>query len=84
MVYNEMKIVLILTARRFRITPAYEEWGKLNGRRRGWVETLFGGYFAGGREVEEQVLGDRAYQTERAGTHPKNGYPCRVELLQNE
>ncbi|KAF2790581.1 cytochrome P450 [Melanomma pulvis-pyrius CBS 109.77] len=74
MVYNEMRIVLVLTARRFCITPAYEEWGRLHGWRRGWAETLFGG----------RVFGDRAYQTEKAGTHPKNGYPRRIEALQNE
>lgn len=82
MVYNEMRIVLILTARRFSITPAYEEWGTLNGWRRGYMQKVFGGRTTGWWGVDEQVFGDRAYQTEQAGTHPKNGYPCRVEVSQ--
>jgi hypothetical protein len=73
MVYNEMRIVLVLTARRWRVMPAYRE------REGGWAERIFGS----SRGVEE-VCGDRAYQTEKAGTHPKDGYPCRVEVVRDD
>lgn len=64
---NEIKVVLIMTARSFEIRPAYEEYDVLKGRK------------GGGRGVTA-YRGDRAYQTERAGAHPSEGYPCRVSL----
>ncbi|PVH99414.1 cytochrome P450 [Periconia macrospinosa] len=84
MVYNEMRIVLILTARKFIIKPAYEEWRTLHRWKREWIETFSGDESSARWEIDEHVFGDRAYQTEKAGTHPKNGYPCRVEVLHNE
>jgi cytochrome P450 len=71
----EIRIVLILTARRFRFEPAYEEWDEIQARKRSWWGALmlrFGG------EEKKAVHGDRVYQTEKAGTHPSDGYPCRV------
>ncbi|KAF2661117.1 cytochrome P450 [Lophiostoma macrostomum CBS 122681] len=32
----------------------------------------------------DTVRGDRVFQTEKAGTHPSDGYPCRVDMLTME
>ncbi|KAF2469381.1 cytochrome P450 [Lindgomyces ingoldianus] len=80
LVYNEMRIALVLTARRFIVQPAYEEWDELQAMNMGFLKTL--GKRLGVVATEPNtVYGDRAYQTDTAGTHPKDGYPCRVELL---
>ncbi|EPE37167.1 Cytochrome P450 [Glarea lozoyensis ATCC 20868] len=76
---NEMRIVLIMTARKFNITPAYEEWDEIQHRAIGWWARIRSGIW--GKDINT-VNGDRAYQTEKAGTHPSDGYPCRVELVQ--
>ncbi|PKY00379.1 putative cytochrome P450 [Aspergillus campestris IBT 28561] len=64
LVFREIQAVLALTVREFDVKPAYEEWDAM---RAGW-----------GGEGVKTVWGDRAYQTDRAGTHPADGYPCRV------
>ncbi|KAF1956349.1 cytochrome P450 [Byssothecium circinans] len=76
LVYSEMKTVLVMTARTFKISPAYEEWDKMKVGNKGWLDRL--GFVKRGPKT---VHGDRAYQTDKAGTHPADGYPCRVELL---
>jgi hypothetical protein len=76
---NEIKIVLILAARTFEVTPAYEEWDRKQEQKRTfWQKTA---RWAGGEDINT-VYGDRAYQSEKAGTHPADGYPCRVTVLQ--
>lgn len=75
LVWNEIQIALILTLRMFDITPAYEEFDR--NRRMGVVEGLKAKVFG---EPVRTVHGDRAYQTEKAGTHPADGYPCRVTM----
>lgn len=79
LVYNEMRVVLVMTARTFAITPAYDEWDAMNNQP---------GLLAGLRQWAglsqpgpRTVHGERAYQTEKAGTHPADGYPCRVALV---
>jgi cytochrome P450 len=72
---NEIRIVLILAVRKFSIKPAYEEWDDIQTEREAsWskiASRLLG-------EKLNKVRGDRAYQTEKAGTHPSDGYPCIV------
>jgi hypothetical protein len=67
--------VLILAVRKFSIKPAYEEWDDIQTEREAsWskiASRLLG-------EKLNKVRGDRAYQTEKAGTHPSDGYPCIV------
>ncbi|EPE32645.1 Cytochrome P450 [Glarea lozoyensis ATCC 20868] len=77
LVYNEIRIVMIMTVRMFDVKPAYEEWDAMREREIGvlgrFKKSVFG-------EPVKTVRGDRAYQTEKAGTHPADGYPCRISL----
>ncbi|KAF2475930.1 cytochrome P450 [Lindgomyces ingoldianus] len=79
LVYNEMRIVLVLTARLFDIRPVYDEFDARNAAEESWVKR---GLKSVGvlKEPLKTVNGERAYQTEKAGTHPADGYPCRVEM----
>jgi hypothetical protein len=81
LVYNEMRIVLILTARTFDIQPAYEEWDTLQLENEGWLMRLARQLGLKGQEIKT-VRGERAYQTVKAGAHPADGYPCRVAFLE--
>jgi hypothetical protein len=76
---TELKVILVMCARSFTIEPAYEEWDRLQEAKCGlWGKScncLFG-------EDIKTVNGDRAYQSEKAGTHPADGYPCRVSLAE--
>ncbi|ORX89938.1 cytochrome P450 [Clohesyomyces aquaticus] len=74
---TEMKLVLILTARTFDIQPAYQEFDEEGNRNRGWIER--GMTSLGFKHEQLKTLnGDRAFQTEKAGAHPSDGYPCRI------
>lgn len=76
---NELRIVMILTARSFEVTPAYEEWDTLQiGKEGVWTKVV---RWVAGKEVD-RVKGDRAYQMDKAGAHPSEGYPCRVSLAE--
>jgi len=77
LVWNEIQIALILTLRTFDIVPAYEEWDAI--RKKGIIQDLKAKFLG---EPVKTVHGDRAYQTEKAGTHPADGYPCRVTTSQ--
>lgn len=79
LVYNEMRTVLVMTARTFVVTPAYDEWDKLQAENRWWGARL-SRKLRVVNETRKTVHGDRAYQTEKAGTHPADGYPCHVSL----
>ncbi|KAL4808550.1 cytochrome P450 [Aspergillus unguis] len=79
LVYNEMRIVLVLTARTFNIQPAYDEWDALKLQTEGLVPKL--ARWLGLENPLKTVHGERAYQTDKAGTHPADGYPCRVTLI---
>jgi hypothetical protein len=76
----ELKVILVLCARSFTVDPAYEEWDKLQEEKRG----LWGKFcdWLLGEEIKT-VNGNRAYQSEKAGTHPADGYPCRVALVKD-
>lgn len=79
LVYNEMRIVLVMTVRMFDIKPAYDEWDALNSDKRGVLSKL--AVWMGVANQIKHVNGERAYQSEKAGTHPADGYPCRVSLV---
>jgi cytochrome P450 len=81
LVYNEIRIVIIMTARTFDIRNAYEEWDEIKREQRTGLEKVKIAIL--GKPVRT-VHGDRACQTEKAGTHPADGYPCRVSLRTDE
>ncbi|KAF7854227.1 hypothetical protein EAF04_010524 [Stromatinia cepivora] len=77
--FDEMRVVLVMTARRFAVQPAYNEWDRIQAQKQGlWTE--INRFFT--RSKPNTIHGDRAYQTELAGTHPSDGYPCRVSLVE--
>ncbi|KAF2180348.1 cytochrome P450 [Zopfia rhizophila CBS 207.26] len=78
LVYNEMRILMIMTARVIDIKPAYDEWDALKEKEVGLFARVVR-KFAG--EPIKTVHGDRAYQTKKVGTHPANGYPCHVDIV---
>jgi cytochrome P450 len=80
LVYAEMKTVLVMTVRNFKITPAYGEWDARKMAREGRLERLMK-RIGLAKKSPKTVHGDRAYQTDKAGTHPADGYPCLIELL---
>lgn len=67
----EIKAVVILVARNFDFTPAYDEWQTK-------TKAIGLGILVPGGEPKH-VNGDRVYQTTGGGgSHPADGYPCRV------
>jgi len=80
LVYNELRIVLILTARAFDISPAYEEWDLMQRQNEGLLKRVARKWGLVGEKCKT-VMGERAYQTSLAGAHPADGYPCRVTLV---
>jgi cytochrome P450 len=80
LVLNEMRIVLIMTARTFEISPAYDEWDAEQRVKEGWWTKMMRRVGLKSEEIKT-VMGERAYQTSRAGAHPADGYPCRVALV---
>ncbi|KAF2008702.1 cytochrome P450 [Aaosphaeria arxii CBS 175.79] len=81
LVYNELRVALIMTARKFDIKPAYEEWDCREKSRQGIFVTMMETLGLKGEQYKT-VLGERAYQTSRSGAHPADRYPCRVSLAQ--
>jgi cytochrome P450 len=71
---NELRVSLIMTIREFDIQPAYEELDSLRER------ALASQWWPKKSTTINRVDGDRAYQTDTAGAHPSEGYPCRVTL----
>ncbi|KAL4914026.1 cytochrome P450 [Aspergillus aurantiobrunneus] len=80
LVYNEMRIVFVMTARIFAIKPAYDEWDAMKLANEGLFSRIVKWSGLAGNQIKT-VHGERAYQTEKAGTHPADGYPCRVALV---
>ncbi|CAI6334325.1 unnamed protein product [Periconia digitata] len=79
LVNNELRVAVIMTARKFDIKPAYDEWDSRRSEREGtWTRTMRTLCLKG--EEPKTVLGERAYQTARSGAHPADRYPCRVSL----
>jgi cytochrome P450 len=81
LVYNELRVALIMTVRSFNITPAYREWDAMKEANAGSLASLME-KFGFKSKVPNTVLGERAYQTTRPGAHPADRYPCRVSLAE--
>lgn len=81
LVLNELRVVLIMTARTFDITPAYDDWDAAQLKNRGPVQR-FAQWLSGDGQRSKTALGERVYQTSKAGGHPADGYPCRVSLAE--
>ncbi|KAF2111948.1 cytochrome P450 [Lophiotrema nucula] len=79
LVYTEMRVVLVMTARTFNIKPAYDEWDALQMKNESALKKV-GRTIGLVREGPRTYHGDRAYQSDKAGTHPVDGYPCRIYL----
>ena len=62
----ELKVILALTIREFKITDAYTEWDLQKGT---------------SKREREGVNGERAFQFLQGGGHSSAFYPCRVESL---
>jgi sterigmatocystin biosynthesis cytochrome P450 monooxygenase len=61
----ELKIALVMTARLFDITPAYDEWDRLHPRK--GIKTV-----EGNRAYQSEMGG--------GGAHPVDGFPVRIKL----
>jgi cytochrome P450 len=61
----ELKVALVMTARMFDITPAYEEWDKLHPRK--GIKTV-----DGNRAYQAEMGG--------GGAHPADGFPVKITL----
>ena len=68
-----------MTARTFEIKPAYYEWDALQAKNEGAMKK-FGRTIGLVKNGPRTYHGDRAYQSDKAGTHPVDGYPCRIHL----
>jgi cytochrome P450 len=80
LVLNEIRVVLVMTARKFNIQPAYEEWDAMQRAGEGLYTKVMRSLGLEGEAIKE-VSGERAYQTARSGAHPADRYPCRVNLI---
>ena len=74
----ELRLTLVMTVRTFSIVPAYEEWDAL--KPKGLLQGLLEGAGIPKRDPPT-IDGDRAYPIERGGAHPKDMYPCKLNLL---
>jgi cytochrome P450 len=61
----ELKVALVMTARMFDVTPAYEEWDKLHPRE--GIKTV-----DGNRAYQAEMGG--------GGAHPVDGFPVKITL----
>ena len=60
----EMKLVMVMTLRRFKITGAFKEWEN-----------------AQGMSGPDTVDGEIAYQSLDGTNRPRDGFPCRVTVI---
>lgn len=79
LVYAELTVVLVATARLFDVVPAYEEW---DARQQGNMRRGVARWWRQGSGGPGIAVGGRAYPTSRAGGYPAEGYPCRVSVRQ--
>ncbi|CAI0650529.1 unnamed protein product [Colletotrichum noveboracense] len=76
----EIKAVIMLVAREFDFTPAYQEWEASKSRQAAGENKIGLGVLLPG-SAPKHVNGDRVYQTTGGGgSHPADGYPCRVRF----
>jgi hypothetical protein len=60
-----LRISLVMLARKFDATPAYEEWNQIHGIP---------------QKRNCRFEGERAYQIGQVGAHPADGFPCRTAV----
>jgi hypothetical protein len=81
LVWNELRVAVILTCWDLEIRDAYDDFDAKQERELGFMQRtrrrLFG-------QPVRTVHGERAYQTDSAGLHPANGYPCYVNWSKSE
>ncbi|KAI8302699.1 hypothetical protein K4K61_007737 [Colletotrichum sp. SAR11_59] len=76
----EIKAVIMLVAREFDFTPAYQEWEASQSKQAVRENKIGLGVLLPG-SAPKHVNGDRVYQTTGGGgSHPADGYPCRVRF----
>ncbi|VUC21091.1 unnamed protein product [Clonostachys rosea] len=79
LVWNELKVAVILTCRELEIKDAYADFDAKREREMGLFakvkRRLFGGPI-------RTLQGDRAYQSDSGGLHPVDGYPCYVSRVE--
>ncbi|KAH7312622.1 cytochrome P450 [Stachybotrys elegans] len=75
LVWNELKLAVILTCRDLEIRDAYQEFDAEVEKRMGMVSKLKR-YIFGQSTIT--LNGERAFQTDTSGMHAANGYPCYV------
>lgn len=68
----ELRCALVMTAREFTIRAAYDEWDRVRVRSSSATST------------PKSVNDERAYQVDKGGAHPADGFPCRVEFSSRE
>ncbi|KAI1872994.1 hypothetical protein JX265_004629 [Neoarthrinium moseri] len=81
LVWNELRIAVVLTCRDLEIRDAYDDFDAKMDNEMGIGEKLKRWIFG---EPMRTLHGDRAYQTDSAGLHPVNGYPCYVKWAKHD
>ena len=76
LVWNELRIAVILTCRDLEIRDAYDDFDARKRNEMGVFEKVKRTFFG---EPIRTLYGERAYQTDTGGLHPVNGYPCYVK-----
>ncbi|KAI1855547.1 hypothetical protein JX266_000412 [Neoarthrinium moseri] len=81
LVWNELRIAVVLTCRDLEIRDAYNDFDAKMDNEMGMGEKVKRRIFG---EPIRTLHGDRAYQTDSAGLHPVNGYPCYVKWAKDD
>jgi len=76
LVWNELRIAVILTCRDLEIRDAYADFDAKRDREMGAFERVKRQLVG---EPIKTLHGERAYQTDSGGLHPVDGYPCYVK-----
>jgi hypothetical protein len=70
----ELRVALVMTIRTICIRPAYEEWDTAKkGNLLEWCSFR--------KAKNNEINRDWAYQIEKGGAHPAEGYPCIVKII---
>jgi cytochrome P450 len=80
LVWNELKIALVLTCRELDIKDAYADFDAQRESNMGLLERTKQWMFG---KPSTTLHGERAYQTDSGGLHPVDGYPCYVSWAKN-
>lgn len=80
LVWNELKIILILTCRDLVIRDAYDDFDAEREKNKSSLQRINERVFG---KLITTFHGDRAYQTDTGGNHPVDGYPCYVSWAEH-